>query len=132
MNLFLGVQLYLAPTIDDRDVWLSTMRTVALEGKCFVISACQYLTTNHFPDGHAVKQEKEEILISGGSCVINPFGEIILKPEYNCEKIAIVECDLTEIIEAKFDLDTVGNYSRPDIFQLIVNEKQQNPVVTEK
>uniref|UniRef100_A0AC34QKL3 CN hydrolase domain-containing protein n=1 Tax=Panagrolaimus sp. JU765 TaxID=591449 RepID=A0AC34QKL3_9BILA len=127
-----GVQLYLTPTVDDRDVWLSTVRTVALEGKCFVISACQYLTTKHFPDDHTIHQGDEQVLISGGSCVINPFGKIIMKPEYNCEKIEIVECDLSEIIEAKFDLDTVGHYSRPDIFQLIVNEKQQNPVITEK
>ncbi|KAE9554897.1 hypothetical protein FO519_001925 [Halicephalobus sp. NKZ332] len=127
-----GVQIYLAPTVDDRDVWLSTMRTVALEGRCFVISACQYLTSAAFPTDHAVRKGKEEVLIAGGSCAINPMGEVILKPQYNKENIAIVDCDLSEIIGAKFDLDAVGHYSRPDIFQLVVNEKEQKPVSTEK
>jgi nitrilase len=60
------------------------------------------------------------------------MGEVILEPDFTKEKIAIVECDLSEIIAAKFDLDTVGHYARPDIFQLTVNEKPQNPVTLDK
>jgi len=44
-----GVELYCAPTVDDRDSWLPTMRHVALEGRCFVLSACQYLTRADCP-----------------------------------------------------------------------------------
>jgi hypothetical protein len=48
-----GVQLYCAPTVDDRDTWLPTMRHVALEGRCFVLSACQYLTRADCPSDYA-------------------------------------------------------------------------------
>lgn len=108
------------------------MRTIALEGRCFVISACQYLTSAAFPRNHSAHGKEEKVLISGGSCAVNPFGEIILHPIYNCETIATIECDLSEIIGAKFDIDSVGHCSRPDIFQLVVNEKVQNSVTIEK
>ena len=47
-----GVQIYCAPTADDRDTWVSTMQHVALEGRCFVLSACQYLTRGDCPDDY--------------------------------------------------------------------------------
>ena len=48
-----GIELYCAPTVDDRDTWLPTMRTIALEGRCFVLSACQYLTRADCPDNYS-------------------------------------------------------------------------------
>lgn len=38
----MGTQLYCAPTVDARPEWQSTMQHIALEGRCFVLSACQY------------------------------------------------------------------------------------------
>ena len=34
----MGIQLYYAPTADDRDNWHASMIHVALEGRCFVLS----------------------------------------------------------------------------------------------
>ncbi len=37
-----GIQIYCAPTADDRETWLSTMRHIALEGRCFVLGCNQF------------------------------------------------------------------------------------------
>lgn len=101
-----GIELYCACTVDDRDSWESTMRHIACEGRCFVLSACQFV----------------EGQIRGGSLIADPFGQILAGPVFGEECILTADVDLGRIAEGKFDLDVVGHYARPDIFQLSVNE----------
>lgn len=69
-----GVEFYCAPTVDDRDTWLPTMRTIALEGRCFVLSACQFLTQADYPSEYHATISENPVLIRGGSCIIDPLG----------------------------------------------------------
>lgn len=125
-----GIQLYCAPTVDDRDSWLSTMRTIALEGRCFVLSACQYLTRGDCPPDYGLDMPAapDEVLIRGGSCIVSPLGEILAEPRFGCELTQIATLDMGEIVRGKFDLDVTGHYARPDIFKLLVNEAPQSVV----
>lgn len=112
-----GVQIWCAPTVDDRDQWQATMRHIALEGRCFVISANQYLT-----DG-------DTVLINGGSTIISPLGEILAGPLRGAEGVLLAELDLAELDRGYFDFDSVGHYARPDIFTLTVDETPRHTVV---
>jgi nitrilase len=125
-----GIQLYCAPTVDDRDTWLPTMQTIALEGRCFVISACQYLTRADCPAEYRAIQGDDPgtVLIRGGSCIVGPLGNVLLKPNFDGELIQVAELDLREIARGKYDFDVVGHYARPDIFRLEVNESALSPV----
>ncbi len=125
-----GVQFYCAPTVDDRDVWLPTMQMVALEGRCFVLSACQHMIRSDGPDDfHPIQgEEPGKILIRGGSCIVSPFGKVLAGPVFDEDAILTAELDKDEIIRGKFDLDVVGHYARPDIFTLNVNTEKQDPV----
>lgn len=126
-----GVQLYCAPTADHRDTWLPSMRHIALEGRCFVLSCCQYLTRADCPEDYDAFQGKDSatVLMRGGSCMIGPLGEILAGPNFEGPCILSADLDLDEIPRSKYDLDVVGHYARPDIFRLYVNTQPLPPVV---
>ncbi|MBS1873021.1 MAG: carbon-nitrogen hydrolase family protein [Acidobacteria bacterium] len=117
-----GIQIYCAPTVDDRDAWAGTMRHIALEGRCFVISACQFLRRGDCPADYPAIQgdAPETVLIRGGSVIVDPLGRLLAGPRFDGECVVTADIDTGVIAEGKFDLDVAGHYARPDIFQLIV------------
>jgi nitrilase len=126
-----NVALYCAPTADDGETWLSTMRHVALEGRCFVLTACQFLRKNAFPATVRVSlgDSPDAVLMRGGSAIISPNGRVLAGPHFEGETILSAELDLDDIGRGKFDFDVAGHYSRPDVFQLSVNEAPMSAVV---
>jgi len=126
-----NVALYCAPTADDRDTWLSSMQHIALEGRCFVLTACQFIRKKDFPDSVRVSlgESSESVLMRGGSAIISPLGKVLAGPHFDGETILTADLDLNEIGRGKFDFDVVGHYSRPDVFQLTVNEAPTPAVV---
>lgn len=127
-----GVALYCAPTADDRDTWLPSMRHIALEGRCFVLSACQFLRRRDLPDTIRVSlgDSPDAVLMRGGSLIVSPSGTVLAGPDFSGEAILTATLDLHDIGRGKFDFDVAGHYSRPDVFQLVVNEAPMRPVVT--
>jgi nitrilase len=129
-----GIQLYCAPTVDDRESWTPTMRHVALEGRCFVLSANQFARRRDYPDDYAPAQgdDPEAVLIGGGSCIVGPLGELLAGPARDGEAILTADLDLDDITRGTFDFDPVGHYARPDVFRLIVDERARQAVTTEE
>ncbi len=125
-----NVALYCAPTADDRDTWLPSMQHVALEGRCFVLTACQFLRKRDLPDTVRVSlgDTPDAVLMRGGSAIITPLGKVLAGPHFGSETILTAELDLNDIGRGKFDFDVAGHYSRPDIFQLRVNESPMRAV----
>lgn len=121
-----GVQIYLAPTADDREVWQSTIRHIALEGRCFVLSCNQYITKDMYPADLACNadlQSEPELMCKGGSAIVGPLGQYIVAPVFGREEIIIGDLDMNLIAESRLDFDVVGHYARSDVFQLLVNEE---------
>ena len=125
-----GVEIYIAPTADARDTWLSTMRHIALEGRCFILGCNQYFTKSMYPDEFRslVKDEPEEIC-PGGSVIISPMGKIIAGPLSNQSDVLMAELELDEINQSKLDFDVIGHYARNDIFDLAI--KGQPEIIKE-
>ena len=127
-----GIQIYCAPTADSRESWLATVRHIAVEGRCFVLSSNQFNRRRDFPPDYAsgFSDDPDTVVTAGGSCIVDPFGNFIAGPDTDGEAVLVAEIDLGQIVRGKFDLDVVGHYSRPDIFQLHVDERPKKVVTT--
>ena len=125
-----GIEIYCAPTADARDSWLASMRHIAVEGRCFVLSCNQFNRRRDFPADYRTRfgDDPELVITSGGSCIVDPFGNYLAGPNSEGEVILMAEIDRAQIERGKFDLDVVGHYARPDIFQLHVDECPKRPV----
>jgi nitrilase len=125
-----GIEIYCAPTADARDSWAASMRHIAIEGRCFVLSCNQFNRRRDFPDDYdaVYGHDPDAVVTRGGSCIVDPFGNFLAGPNMEDETILIADIDRGQIIRGKYDLDVVGHYARPDIFQLQVDEQPKRPV----
>lgn len=125
-----GIELYCAPTADGRDSHHATMRHIAQEGRCFVLSANQVMRVADFPADHArpFGDDPGTVVSRGGSSIVGPLGQVLAGPVYDDEALLVADLDLAELARAKYDFDVVGHYSRPDVFQLHVNWSPQQAV----
>lgn len=91
---------------------------IALEGRCFVLSACQYAEEKDYPPDHpgvdGPERNPNNVMIAGGSVIISPLGEVLAGPLLGKEGVITAELDLNDVVRGKFDLDVTGHYSRPD------------------
>ena len=116
-----GIELYCAPTVDDRPVWTSAMRHVAFEGRCFVLSAVQHVTKADLPADYPAVFEGP--VIRGGSVIVDPLGNVLAGPVFDRDCVLTADLNPDAILEGKYDLDVTGHYARPDIFRLDVNRR---------
>jgi nitrilase len=112
-----GPQIWVAPTADDTDGWLASMRHIAIESGAFVVSAPQYIPASAFPDDFpAPLPEGKETFGRGGAAICEPGeGTVIAGPLYDREGIVVADCDLRAGLRAKRWFDSAGHYSREDV-----------------
>lgn len=113
-----GMEVLCVPTVDDRNNWIPTMQHIAREGRCFVLSSCQFLDNAGYPPEVLSKAKNlNNPPIRGGSCIISPMGELIESPMYGKEGILYATLNKKDITQAKYDMDLAGHSARPDIFE---------------
>jgi len=129
-----GEQIHLAPTWDRGEPWISTMRHVAKEGRCFVVGVCQALHRDDVPDELDFKAEYlqgvDEWINPGLSLIVDPDGKVVAGPLEEEEGILYAEIRSEQIIGPRWQLDTAGHYARPDLFQLRVR-RGRRPLIAQ-
>ena len=109
-------QIWVAPTADDSDGWLASIRHIAIESGAFVVSVPQFIQRSAFPDDFPWPLPDKDVFGRGGAAVVAPgSGEVIAGPLYDAEGIVVVECDLRQTLHAKRWFDAAGHYSRADV-----------------
>jgi nitrilase len=121
-----GVQIYVAPTADDSDAWVASMRHIAIESGAFVVSAPQYIPGSAFPDDFPVEVDRGTVYGRGGALIADPSGAVVAGPLYDAEGMVLWDCDLRRGLHAKRLFDAVGHYSRDDV----LGTAAQDPHVT--
>jgi nitrilase len=111
-----GPQIWLAPTADDSDGWIASMRHIAIEAGAFVVSVPQYIPARAFPDDFPLAlPTNADVFGRGGVCIVSPNGETMSDPVYDREAVVVEDCDLRDALHAKRYFDVAGHYSRADL-----------------
>jgi nitrilase len=123
---------HLAPTWDDADCWVATMRHIAKEGRCFVIGVNSCIRGSDVPAellGRADLYGGQDDWMSRGlSVIVDPNGDVLGGPVSEREEILFAELGLDLIRRARQQFDPAGHYTRPDVFTLTVDAAPQDGV----
>jgi nitrilase len=125
-----GIEIYLAPTADARDSWQATLQHIAVESRCFVLAANQYVTRSMYPrdlPGVEALNALPEELCRGGSAIVSPMGSYLAGPLFGREGVLYADIARTALVEARFDFDAAGHYARDDVFDLRVDKTVHRP-----
>lgn len=116
-----GVTLYISPNTNDNEEWQSTIRHIALEGRCYFINCDMYFTRDMYPDWlheRAAVDALPELVCRGGSCIVDPHGHYVTEPLWDREGIIYAQLDMDVVPASRMEFDPCGHYSRPDVLAL--------------
>lgn len=107
-------------------------RFVAMEGRCFVVSAGSVLRGSDVPEGTMLRDtlvapegDESVFIANGGSAVAGPDGAWVLEPVVEREGVFVVDVDVSKVREARQSFDAAGHYSRPDVVRMEVDRRRQ-------
>ncbi len=130
-----GIDIYVAPTWDNSDAWVPTMRHIAKEGRMHVIGVTYCMKGSDIPHDIPGRDDlyggDDDWLARGNSCIVGPEGELLAGPLEESEGIVVAELDLQRALVSRRQFDPVGHYARPDVFQLHVDRGGASPVTAD-
>ncbi len=117
-----GVEIYIASTADDGDLWQSTLVHIARESRAFVVAPSHFQRASSYPDDFPLRDELEglDVIGRGGSAILAPDGSYLAGPLYDEEGVLYAELDPAVLRAERQRFDPAGHYHRPDVLRLKV------------
>ena len=126
-----NIDIHIAPTWDNGDMWTASMNHIAREGGCWVLSTATAVQGKDLPasmPGRDALFSQEEWINPGGAIVVKPFGGVVAGPLVEEKDVLYATIDPEEARRARKSLDVAGHYGRPDIFKLEIDRRPMPPV----
>ncbi len=125
-----GTQLHVAGWPGSRGLTDDITRFIAMEGRCYVLSAGQLLSPGSVPDDTPLKDValggKSGFVYPGGSAIAGPDGGWLVKPLYDEEALVTAEIDLSRVRGERASFDPAGHYFRPDVIGVTVDRTRHS------
>jgi nitrilase len=129
-----GIDVWCAPTWDNSEVWVATLRHIAKEGRVYVIGVAPLLrgsdVPRDIPGAEDLYGGEDDWMSRGHSTIVGPEGEILAGPVLEQEAILYAELDPARARSVRHQFDPVGHYSRPDVFRLVVDSGPNAPAAS--
>lgn len=126
-----NIEILVVPTWDISDVWLASLRHIAREGGCWVVSTATATEASDLPSDLPERDklfQDNEWVNDGNATVVSPSGAIVAGPLKREKGVLYADIDTEEARRARRSLDVCGHYGRPDIFSLSVDRRPLDPV----
>ena len=118
------VDILLAPTWDNSEVWPLSMRHIAKEGRCYVAGITSCLRGSDVPEGIPGRDEiyggADDWMSRGNSIIVDPYGAVLAGPISGQEAILYADVDVATVRQSRHQFDVVVHYARPDVFRFEV------------
>lgn len=120
-----GIDVLLAPTWDNSDEWVSTLRHTAKEGQVFVVGVTAYLrgsdVPRDLPGADDIYGGATDFMSTGNTTIVAPGGKILEGPLIGQAGTLAATLDLDLIAAGRRKFDPAGHYARPDVLSLTIN-----------
>ena len=117
-----GIDVLLAPTWDNSDEWVPTLRHIAKEGQIYVVGVTACLRGSDVPrdlsDADDLYGGADDWMSRGNTAIVAPGGEIVAGPLIGEVGTVSATVELQRIASGRRMFDPVGHYARPDVLAL--------------